>query len=50
MAKGINYFKSFCKISKAFGTTLGKTELLDLIVASAIETMNAKAACLFMAD
>ena len=50
MAKGINYFKSFCKISKAFGTTLSKTEILNLIVESAIETMNAKAACLFLAD
>ncbi|MDJ0914551.1 MAG: GAF domain-containing protein [Desulfobacterales bacterium] len=50
MAKEIDYFKSFCKISKAFGTTLSKTELLDLIVASAIETMNAKAACLFLSD
>ena len=50
MAKKINYFKSFCKVSKAFGTTLGKTELLDLVVASAIETMQAKAACLFLAD
>jgi GAF domain-containing protein len=50
MAKGINYFKSFCKISKAFGTTFSKTEILDLIVESAIDTMNAKAACLFLAD
>jgi GAF domain-containing protein len=50
MAKEINYFKSFCKISKALGTTLSKAELLDLIVDNAIETMNAKAACLFLAD
>ena len=50
MAKKNNYFKSFCKISKAFGTTLSKAELLDLIVDSAIETMQAKAACLFLAD
>ncbi len=50
MAKETNYFKSFCKISKAFGTTLSKNELLGLIVDSAIETMKAKAACLFLAD
>jgi GAF domain-containing protein len=50
MAKETNYFKSFCKISKAFGTTLSKNELLGLIVDSAIETMQAKAACLFLAD
>ncbi len=50
MAKKRNYFKIFCKVSKAFGTTLGKEALLDLIVASAIETMDGKAACLFLAD
>lgn len=50
MATEINYFKSICKISRAFGSTLSKSKLLDLIVASAIETMDAKAACLFLAD
>ena len=50
MTKRNNYFKTFCKISKAFGTTLGKEKLLDLIVHSAIDTMDAKAACLFLAD
>lgn len=44
------YFKTFCTISKAFGTTLSKEKLLDLIVQSAIDTMDAKAACLFLAD
>jgi GAF domain-containing protein len=50
MTKRNNFFKTFCKISKAFGTTLGKKKLLDLIVQSAIDTMEAKAACLFLAD
>lgn len=50
MAKKINYFKSICKVSKAFGSTLSQSKLLDLIVTSAIETMDAKAACLFLAD
>ena len=50
MTKRNNFFKTFCKISKAFGTTLGKKKLLDLIVRSAIDTMEAKAACLFLAD
>ncbi|HSQ83862.1 MAG TPA: hypothetical protein VLM43_03965 [Desulfobacterales bacterium] len=50
MTKKHDYFKTFCKISKAFGTTLGKEKLLDLIVHSAIDTMDAKAACLFLAD
>jgi len=50
MTKQPGYFKTFCKVSKAFGTTLSSDKLLDLIVGSAIETMNAKAACLFLAD
>jgi GAF domain-containing protein len=45
-----HYFKTFCKVSKAFGTTLSRSGLLELIVDSAIETMAAKAACLFLAD
>ena len=50
MSEKQDYFKTFCTVSKAFGTTLGKNQLLDLIVESAIETMDAKAACLFLAD
>ena len=50
MAEKRDYFKTFCKVSKAFGSTLGKEELLNLIVESAIETMDAKAACLFLSD
>ena len=50
MAQKQDYFKTFCKVSKAFGTTIGKEALLDMIVESAIETMDAKAACLFLAD
>jgi GAF domain-containing protein len=45
-----DYFKTFCNVSKAFGTTLGEEEILNLIVQSAIDTMNAKAACLFLSD
>ena len=50
MTKKNDYFKTFCKVSKAFGTTLDNKELLNLIVASAIETMGAKGVCLFLAD
>jgi GAF domain-containing protein len=50
MTKEKDYFRTFCKVSKAFGSTLSKEKLLDLIVDSAIETMEAKAACLFLAD
>lgn len=45
-----DYFETFCKVSKAFGTTVGKEEILNLIVESSIETMNGKAACLFLSD
>jgi GAF domain-containing protein len=50
MTRETDYFKTFCKISRAFGTTAKKDELLKLIVDSAIETMEGKAACLFLAD
>ena len=45
-----NYFKTFCIVSRAFGTTLKKEKLLNLIVQSAIDTMDGKAACLFLED
>ena len=50
MTSGKDYFKTFCNLSQAFGTAATVDELLELIVKSAIETMNAKAACLFLAD
>jgi GAF domain-containing protein len=50
MTKEKDYFKTFCKVSKAFGTAASRTQLLDLIVSSAIETMDGKAACLFLQD
>lgn len=45
-----NFFSTICRVSRAFGTTLEKEGLLDLIVRSAIETMDGKAASLFMQD
>jgi GAF domain-containing protein len=50
MAKNMDYFNSICKVSRAFGTTLKKAALLELIVNTAIDAMDAKAACLFLAD
>jgi GAF domain-containing protein len=43
-----DYFRTFCKVSRAFGTTLKKETLLDLIVQGAIDSMKGKAACLFL--
>ncbi len=50
MTRETDYFKTFCKVSKALGTTLGMKDLLELIVSSAVETMGGKASCLFLAD
>lgn len=50
MTKKKDYFQTFCEVSKAFGTTLSKQELLSLICRNAVETMNGKAACLFLAE
>ncbi|TFG38513.1 MAG: GAF domain-containing protein, partial [Syntrophobacterales bacterium] len=50
MAKKNNYFKTFCKVSRKFGSTFDREELLNLIVESAIDTMEGKAASLFLFD
>jgi GAF domain-containing protein len=50
MTRENDFFKSFCKISKAFSTAATQKELLDLLVNSAIESMDGKAACLFLSD
>ncbi|MCG6891988.1 MAG: GAF domain-containing protein [Desulfobacteraceae bacterium] len=50
MTREKDYFRTFCKISKAFGTAASREELLELIVESAITTMDGMASCLFLAD
>lgn len=50
MTSGKDYFQTFCNLSQAFGTAATVDELLELIVKSAVEAMDAKAACLFLAD
>ena len=45
-----DFFKTICKVNRAFGSTLDYGELLDLVVDNAVETMGGKAACLFLAD
>ncbi len=50
MTRETDYFKSFCKISKAFGAAVTREDLLNLIVDNAITSMEGKAACLFLAD
>jgi len=50
MSTEANYFRTFCEISKAFGTTLSTEKILAMIVESAVESLNARAACLFLSD
>jgi len=45
-----DYFKTILKVCKAFGTTLDRDEILNLIVQSAVEKMKSKAACLWLVD
>ena len=45
-----NYFETFSNLSQAFGTAATVEDLLQLIVESAMKTMNGKAACLFLQD
>ncbi len=50
MTTSQDFFKSICEVNRAFGSTLNHKELLDLVVEKAVETMDGKAACLFLAD
>jgi GAF domain-containing protein len=45
-----DYFKTICEVSRAFGTTTHEEEVLQLVVDSAVDTMGAKAACLWLVD
>lgn len=48
MAPKTNYFKTMCNLGRAFGTARNRRELLALICRSAKETLNGKAACLYV--
>jgi GAF domain-containing protein len=50
MKNSKDYFKAICKVSQSLGTTRKYKEILDLIVHSAVATMEAKAAALFLDD
>jgi GAF domain-containing protein len=50
MTPKTNYFHSICNVSRAFGTKSELGEILDLVVASAVDTMKVKAASLFLFD
>ncbi|MGD9251928.1 MAG: GAF domain-containing protein [Desulfobacterales bacterium] len=50
MTKNSDYFKTFCKVSQAFGTAATEDKLLGLVVRSATEALDGKAACIYLAD
>ena len=50
MTTGKDLFQTFCSLNLAFGTAATVDELLNRIVQSAAEALDAKAACLFLAD
>lgn len=50
MTTSMDYFHSLSKLSREFGTAKNNDELLRLIVDSAVKTMNAKAATIFLMD
>ena len=50
MEERTDYFAALRKISSAFGTTLDRDELLELIVQSAIDIFEGRAASLFLID
>lgn len=50
MANDTHYFGHLCRVSRALGTALKKNELLTLIIDTAVDALNARAACLFLAD
>ncbi len=46
----MDYIKAISKVGRALGTTIERDKLLEMIVQSAVDTMKAKAACLFLAS
>ncbi|MCG6906004.1 MAG: GAF domain-containing protein, partial [Desulfobacteraceae bacterium] len=50
MTPKTDYFRTFCNVSSAFASSLKKDELLDMIVQNAVQTMDGKAACLFLTE
>ena len=46
----IDYFKKLCELCQAFGNARNRRELLEMIFASAMEILEAKAACLYLTE
>lgn len=50
MARKLNPIQAIGKVSRAFETTNDRDRILEVITENAVETMKAKAACLFLLD
>lgn len=50
MIRKQSFFQSFCKICRVLGTSADVNEILDLLIQNVIDTMDGKAACIFLAD
>jgi GAF domain-containing protein len=48
MTVRIDYFKKLCILCRAFGTARNRRELLEMIFTSVMETLEVKAACLYL--
>jgi hypothetical protein len=49
MSERNDYIKAISKVGRAIGTTIERDKLLQMIVDCAVDTMEGKAACLFLA-
>jgi len=50
MSRYEKFFDTLCEVCRSFGTIEKSDELLNLLVDKAVDTMEVKAACLWMAD
>ncbi len=50
MSRKPDYCKTMCNLARAFGTARNRNELLDLILQSAVDTLQGKAACLYLVE
>src|SRR3989339_722872 len=50
MPETADYFKKLCDLCQAFGTARNRRELLEMIFASAMESLEGKAACLYLLE
>jgi GAF domain-containing protein len=50
MTRNEDFFKTFCRVSRSLGSSQDISDILDVIVSSAVQMMEAHAACLWLMD